>query len=185
MKMIAQLFISVFCILTFFGSPMQASEPVPYNVIARNLMKKTSERLQKKHCLHHGCVNGGMMGCVKLMGLEFHLSRAMDKDEARAMLIDCVQEFLEDINKDQTIRKYLQVYPFDTEHIEITIFMRTPEEGTLYYPDFSVVTARRGKIMYYAKDQEKEFGYKTKEEESFEDAVKIVQSQNPPQKLAE
>ena len=86
--MIAQLFISVFCILTFFGSPMQASEPVPYNVIARNLMKKTSERLQKKHCLHHGCVNGGMMGCVKLMGLEFHLSRAMDKDEARSIIVE-------------------------------------------------------------------------------------------------
>jgi len=183
--MIAKIFISVFCILTFFGRPMQASEAVPYDVIADKLMMQSSKRLAKKHNLHLAGLTGGMFGCIKLMGLSFQLSRPMNKDEARAMIVDCVQSFLEDVNKDESIKKHLQVYPFDAEHIEVTIYMRTPDEGALYYPDLTVVTARRGKITYYTKDSKIKFGYKTEEVESFEDAVKIVQSQNPPQTLPE
>ena len=183
--MIAKLFISVICFVTLFGSSMQASEPLPYDVIADKLMKQSSKRLEKKYKLHRAGITGGMFGCIKLMGLSFQLSRPMNKDEARAMIVDCVQSFLEDVNKDKTIRKYLQVYPFDAEHIEVTIYMRTPDEGALYYPDLTVVTARRGKITYYTKDSKIKFGYKTEEVESFEDAVKIVQSQNPRQTLPE
>ena len=183
--MIVKLIIPFICFLTLFGSAMQASEPIPYNLIARNLMKKTIERLEKKHHLHHGGVSGGMMGCVKWMGLQFHLSRTINKDEARAMVVDCMQEFLVDINQDESLRKYLQVYPFETKHIEITIYIRTSKEGTLYYPDLSVITAYRDKILFYTNDPEIEFKYKTREVESFEGAVKIVQSQNPSQTLIE
>lgn len=181
--MIFKLILVLVCLSTFSGILMEASAPLSYDLIADNLMKQSSKRLEKKHKLHLAGITGGMFGCVKLMGFSYQLSRPMNKDEARAVIIDCVQTFLEDVNKDESIKKYLQVYPFDAEHIEITIYMRTPEEGTLYYPDLSVVTARRGKIMYFTKDPDKEFGYKTEEEEFFEDAVKIVQSQSPPQMI--
>jgi len=183
--MIIKLILSIICILTLFGRPVQASTPLSYDVIAGNLMKTTADRLAIKHKLHLGGLTKGMMGCVKLMGFTFQLNRKMGKDEARAMLVNCVQEFLADINQNESLRKDLQVYPFDAKHVEIVIFLSTYDYGDLYYPDLSVIAARHGELTYFTHDSEHEFKYKTREVESFEDAVKIVQSQNPPQKLAE
>lgn len=173
------------CLSPLTGIQMQASEPFPYDVIARNIMIKASKRLAEKHSLRFCGVSGGMMGCVKLMGVTYQLNRSMDKIEARAVIVDCIQEILEDINQNEPVRKYLQVYPFDANHLDVSIFFGTANYGNLYYPDLKVVSAYRGKISYATKDPAIEFGYKTEEVESFEEAVKIVQSQPPPQTLLE
>jgi len=183
--MFNKLIIAIIYLFTFCGIAMKASEPLPYDVIAGSLMKTTADRLAIKHKLHLGGLTKGMMGCVKLMGFTFQLNRKMGKDEARAMLVNCVQEFLADINQNESLRKDLQVYPFDAKHVEIVIFLSTYDYGDLYYPDLSVIAARHGELTYFTHDSEHEFKYKTREVESFEDAVKIVESQNPPQKLAE
>jgi len=183
--MIAQLFIPFICILTFFGVPLKAQVTQDYVKIADDLLIKSSKRLAKKHGLRFCGISGGMMNCIKLMGVTYQLNRAMEKNEARTVVVNCVQEILADINQDESLRKDLQVYPFDAKHVKIVIFLSTYDYGDLYYPDLSVIAARHGELTYFTHDSEHEFKYKTREVESFEDAVKIVESQNPPQKLAE
>ena len=178
--MIVKLILSIICFLPFFGASLKAYEPPSYVKIADDIMIKASKRLAEKHGLHFCGISGGMMGCVKLMGVTYQLNRAMEKNEARTVVVNCVQEILADINQNEPVRKYLQVYPFDAYHLEVTIFFSTADYGNLYHPDLKVVSVYDGKISYVTKDPDKEFGYKTEEEESFEDAVKIVQSQNPP-----
>ena len=183
--MFNKLIMASFCLAPFFGVPLKAEVKQDYVKIADDLLIKSSKRLAQKHGLHFCGISGGMMGCVKLMGVTYQLNRAMKKNEARAVIVNCVQEILADINQNEPIRKYLQVYPFDPYHLEVSIFFSTTDHGKLFYPDLSVVTAYNGIIDYATNDPDDKFKYKTQEVESFEDAVKIVQSQNPPQKLAE
>ena len=181
--MIAKLFISVICFLPFFGVSLKAYESPSYVKIADDIMIKASKRLAEKHGLRFCGISGGMMGCVKLMGVTYQLNRLMEKNEARAVVVDCVQEILADINQDEPVRKYLQVYPFDANHLEVMILLSTPDMGTLYYPDLTVVNASKGKITYSTNDPNNKYQYKTRDSESFEDAVKIVESQNLPKML--
>lgn len=163
------------CLLPFFGIDMKADEP-RYVEIANKITNITIERLEKKHHLHCCGIKRGMNKSVELIGLDFQLNRIMEKNEARGMVVNCVQEFLADINRNEEIRKVLQVYPFDPEHIEVVIYLSTHDYGTIYHPDLAIVAARRGKITYSTNDPDNEFNFKSREVESFEEAVKIVQS---------
>jgi len=153
------------------------SEPYkaqPYDKIVDNIMSRASKRLVKKHNLRLIGIHEGMIGCVKMMGFSFQVFRPISKNEARAMVVDSVQDFLTDINQDEKIRQYLEVYPFDANHVEIMIFIKTPDFGTYYYPNLCVVTASRGNIRYSTNDPENKNRYKTEETESFADAVKLL-----------
>lgn len=175
-----KLLLSLICLLPIYGIPMQADE-FPYDKIANQIRQKTIEKLSNKYKLRPVGLKGGMQGCINIMGCDFQLNRKMEKDEARAMLVDCMQEFLADINKNVSIRKYLKVYPFDDKHFEVTIFLSTPDHDALYYPDYRVVSACNGQLSYFTKDPQIKYGYKSEEYETYKDAVKIVQGQQQPQ----
>lgn len=175
--MIYKLIMVCFCLLSTFGTPMQASEPVSYDKIALKLIKNASLRITKKHHISHIGTKVAMMDCVEFMGLHFQANRRLSKDEARNIVVNGARDFLADINQNEEIRKYLEIYPFDLQHIEIVIFINTPDNGTSYHPDLAVVAARRNKVTYATNDPQNEYKYKLEEEESFEDAVKILQNQ--------
>ena len=156
---------------------MQSNEPTPYVKIADNIIKTTSDRLSKKYQMHLMGVKSGMMGCVKLMGIHFQVNRSLSKEEARTIIVDSAQSFLEDINQNESIRPFLQVYPFDLKHIEIVVFISTLGNGTFYHPNLSVISVVDGKIEYSINDPDHKYRYKLEECESFEDAVKILQNQ--------
>jgi len=175
--MLNKLIMAFFCLQFFSGVHMQANEPIPYDKLANKIIKSASDRLSKKHHMELIGVKQGMMGCVKLIGFRFQVYRKLSKDEARAIVVDSAQDFLTEINQNESIRNYLQVYPFDLEHIEVVLFIDTPDRGTFYHPDLAVVAARRGQVTYTTNDPDHKYRYKLEEEESFEDALKIVQTQ--------
>jgi len=173
MKIICILILASICLLSINLMSVPYKAP-PYNKIVDNIMSRASKRLVKKHSMRLIGIHEGMMGCVKMMGFRFQVYRPLSKDEARAMVVDSIQDFLADINQDEKIRQYLEVYPFDLNHVDMMIFIDTPDYGTYYYPNLCVVTASRGNIRYSTNDPEKKYSYKTEETESFEDAVKIL-----------
>ena len=142
-------------------------------------MAKASKRLEKKYNMSLIGINEGMMGCVRLMGFSFQIYRPLDKNEARAIVVNSVQDFLAEINQDEKIRQYLEVYPFDVNHVEIVIFINTPDRGDFCHPNLSVVNASDGKIKYSTNDPENQYRYKSREHESFEDALKILNGNSP------
>ena len=175
--MIFKLITSSICLLSLFGGTMKANDPVPYDKIANQITNNSSDRLRKKYRMNIIGVKSGMMHCVNLMGIHFQVNRALSKEEARAIIVDCAKSFLADINQNESIRPFLKVYPFDLKHIEIIIFINTPDNGTFYHPDLSVVSVVDGKIGYDTNDPDHKYRYKLEETESFEDALKIVQTQ--------
>ena len=175
--MFIKLIMAILCLQSFSGISMHANEPVPYDKIASKIIKSASDRLSKKHHMEIIGVKQSMMGCVKLIGFRFQVYRKLSKDEARAIVIDCAQSFLAEINQNEAIRKDLQVYPFDSEHIEVVLFIDRPDRGTFYHPDLAVVATRRGQVTYTTNDPDHKYKYKSEETESFEEAVKILQNQ--------
>lgn len=175
--MISKLITAFSCLLIAFVASLQTAETVPYDKIADRIMKTTSDYLSKKHQIQLIGVKSSMKDSVKLMGLHFQVNRKLNKDEARSMIVECTQSFLANINQNEAIKKYLQIYPFDSKHIEIVIFIDRPDRGTFYYPDLAIVSVVDGKIEYTTNDSEIKYHYKTREFESFEDAVKILQNQ--------
>jgi hypothetical protein len=112
------------------------------------------------------------------MGLFFNKFGIMSKDEGRKMVVDCVNEFLREINSDPKMQPFLITNPFTALNVEIHIYVYTSDKKDLFYPNIRVFTAARGKIRYATKTPEIKFGYYTDEEESFEEAVQIVEARD-------
>ncbi len=147
--------------------------------ILDTIMIRTSKRLETKHNMKLMGIGEGMMESVKTMCFRFQINRPLEKSEARAIVVDSVLDFLADINQDQEIRQYLDISPFDVNHVEVFLFINTPEQGAFYHPNLSVVSAYMGEIIYSTNDPDKpKITYKSHEIESFEDAVKILQGEN-------
>jgi hypothetical protein len=182
MKIMCFVILMLVCILPFNMVSREPYKKPPYDKIVNDIMSRSGKRLAKKHGLRQIGIAEGMMGCVQLMGFSFQMYRKIDKNEARALVVDCVQDFLADINQDEEIRQYLEVYPFDANHVEIDIYINTPDRGDFFHPNLSVVSATDGKIKYSTKDPKNRNKYKTREIETFEEAVEILKGecqQNP------
>jgi hypothetical protein len=178
MKIMFVFIVFLVCFLPLNIYSGESYTPPPYDKIVNVIMSRSGKRLAKKHGLRQIGITEGMMDCVRLMGFSFQIFRSMDKQESRAMLVDCVQDFLSDINGEEKIRPYLEVYPFDANHVEITIYLKTPDRGSFYHPNFTVVTAYKGEIVYSTVDQ-KTNKYKSQEVETFEEAVEILKGECP------
>lgn len=115
----------------------------------------------------------------KEVGLHFEMFRIVSKDESRKMLVDCVEEMLKEINSNPQLQPYLQPSPFTVANIEIAIFIRHPDGQYAYHPDLGILTVRGGVIRYSTDipEMRHKYGFYTEEKESYEDALKIVQSQ--------
>lgn len=146
--------------------------------LAHSAMNKTKLTLENRYNLKSvGWSEGGDSGFYKRIGLHFRIYRIITKDEGRKILIDGVGELLKEINAVPQLQPFLNPSPFMPENVEITILDFQPNGKTAYYPDILVFSANDGKIQYKTKIPEKEFGYYTKEEETYEEALNIVRSQ--------
>lgn len=166
------IFLLIFLFLSSCGYyPPQAK----YVLIADKVRNKASEKLAKKHCMFIIATIDGMMDQVNKLGVMFELYQPLKKDEAREIIVDCVIEFLDDINNNLEIRPYLVNYPFTLENIEIAIFPKMSYNVEAYDPYINVVSNIKGKIKYATVSPEDTFKYKMVEYEDFEEALRIVQ----------
>jgi len=175
MKLISSIILVFVGIIPMIGFADNCRK-MSYDEISNNLMAKTSQHLEKKYRMKQ--IGFGKAG-RKTLSLSFQIRRPLEKKEARTILVDSVQEFFKDVNHDEKIRQYLDVYPFSAKNIEVLIFIHKPDGSNFYHPNLSVVSASEGEIVYSTDDPENENRYKSEETESFEDAVKILKSETP------
>jgi len=146
------IYLLIFAIITILPMNCNSFEEPHYVKLADNIVSKVNKRLLDKHNLRCCGIKTGMAGSVNLIGLQFQINRMLCKDAARAMIVDCVQELLNAINQDEKIRPYLQVYPFDAQHVEIVFYFSTHNYGDVFYPNLSVVDACNNEITYSTND---------------------------------
>lgn len=115
------------------------------------------------------------------IGLQFQIFRPLSKDEGRKILIDSAEELLTAINTTPEMLSFLEPSPFTYLNVEIVIFTYHSNGQSTYYPDIAVFADRRGIIRFATEREDMKYDYYTEEEETFEEALKIVQAQAQPQ----
>ena len=71
-----------------------------------------SSVLQKRHNLQIVGVYESGMDCIKGLGFSFQILKPLNRNDARRIVVDCVEEFINELNHDEEIRPYLKNYPY-------------------------------------------------------------------------
>lgn len=147
-------------------------------LLANQISLQTTDILEKRYGLRF-CGAGGSYDFnkkkTKTLKLCFQLFRVIDKNACRKMIVDCIEEFVDAINKNDEIKQYLSDTPFTVNNVEIVVYIYNSNHGNVYDPDICIVDSTEGVIRFYTKDPEgKQKPYKSITEESFAEALAIV-----------
>jgi len=160
----------------FFGGREIDTRP-HHEVIGDRVQAEAIGYIAKKYNLELAGIGGGMMGCIRRMDVAFGIKKPLDKDEARALLVNVVEDFLRIVNADEEVKPYLVHVPFTAKNLSVVIFIYTPDGRTVYYPNLSHVSVSGDKVFFRSADVDVYAEYKIKESELYEEAFETVKQQ--------
>lgn len=162
-------------VLTMSGNRAFSHVSPPSIAMTEKLENRVAPLIEKKYKMRL-CGSGGGMpdGIVNMLALSFDSYRTISIEEARPILVDCINIYMNAVNEDKELKPYLKNAPFTPENIEISIYFNSPRGEEVYDPYLSIASTLCGKLIYRTKEKGKIFGYKSEVIESYEDAVKIL-----------
>ncbi|MCH9631870.1 MAG: hypothetical protein S4CHLAM6_01880 [Chlamydiae bacterium] len=169
--MLGMLFSSL-CSCTEIHPPKPKNEKVQ---LAEQMMNYCAKALSERHQMLQCGDGGAMMYEIEDLFLAFTIYRQLSKEEARAILIDCAHEVISSVNQCPEIQKYLLPGGFTEKSVQIQIYIK-PNKQDNYYPDLGVCSYNFGKLAFSTYDDEKPYGYKTDEEEMYQEAISHLES---------
>ena len=115
---------------------------------------------------------------LNLLSVDFESYQKMGIPEARKILVDCVQEFLIEINASEELKQYLAVYPFTAKNIGVLIQF-TDKKRPIYMSPPSLAVARidKEKLAYIINIVETDRLERIKEE-TYEEALQILEKKD-------
>ena len=169
---VSRLLVSLFFLLFFVdlsaGNILDDQIPEP-DRIAFEIINETVDILTKKYPLE--LCGTGMNGKFEYLEISFEVSKILDRQKAREMLIDCVEIFLEKINTNEKIQPYLIAKPFTFENAGIVFFIRDEKNNRVFHPAITVAACSSHGISFRTKEKENIFQYKEVYEETHEEAL--------------
>ena len=191
-------------VLLFITTSITAKEtPTPeYLLHVKQISKPFIAEMEKKYDLICIGTGGGLSRNVEKIDIVFVAYRKSTIEESRKIIVSGVQTLVNELNTHEKIRPFLAQHPFQPNNIGISISFRNRKEN--HYTDGSValVFNAKNKIFYQAatmmtrmsggfsdlRNPKNPIHYPLKEEtdlelidldeESFEEAVKIVEAQS-------
>lgn len=171
------IFIIIFAPLSFSFTFFKSKKPRDYEVIANEITAKVAKRLTKKHQMDWIGEGGGMMGSVYMLGLSFQIHHPLVRNEARELIVDCVQELLAAVNTNEEIRPFLKDYPFTAKNVQILIFSNYPNGKEAYDPYISVVSVATSDDIFFSTTEPNKNSYKNRYRESYSEALAMLKNQ--------
>jgi hypothetical protein len=149
-----------------------------FDKIANSITIKTADQLEQKY----GVVGSGFglsapEGKVKKMILDLRIYHILTFDEARKLLVNCVEEYIFEINNNPEIQSFLEEVPFTKNQVEVGLFILSEDGGEIFDPNVAVASLYKGEIEYNTNDPINKYKYKNTIVESYEEAKKIVEEQ--------
>ncbi len=159
-------------------SQLQPPEPMRF---ALDQIEVTSQRLKKSYQIQP--IGYGMKQEFLVLEISFEVRRKISKEEARALLLTCAQEFMDDINANEKLRPYLLEYPFTLSNVGIEFYFRNQDGTFLYDPDLSFAACLPEGFVFSTTDPVKQCGFKEFSTETHEEALALIKESAPPLKL--
>lgn len=171
-----KLIIFLLFICMFQNIDLKADEIDKEDRIAIGINLEIVELFEKKYKLTLGGTQISGPREIKLMGLMFDLKQSLDKDEARKLIVETTEKYLEKINSNVEIRPYLSNYPYTLKNVTISIFLHDDKGELFYTPKIGVVSSSDGLIEYQRWTKIEDYYDIAEETELFEEAAKKVKN---------
>lgn len=174
-------FICLFCflmsILSFNLITNNSSLPKQDQISDRTIIRFSKEMKAKRNLLIWG-IGGGADNGVWLLTVSFGMYHApLTKDEARKLIVGCVEDFLTTINQDEELKPYLKTYPFTSKNVELNIFLYGPDKSRILSPYIADISSTEGIIYYGINDPNNQYKYLSRTSETYEEALAILKKQ--------
>ena len=168
------LFIAtIFCFSC--GSDVSSSQKVYKQAIA-HLHQQNLSAVNAQANLQVEGVGGAFLHDIKGLTYRFSTSDPLDLEEARTRMVSLVCSVLDSSNSDKAAQKYFHSYPLVTENLDLSIRSQ-PAIDYGSETDIALVMLAHG-VIYYDVMPEPHSQYKQVHQETFEEAVRIVESEN-------
>ena len=180
MKKAAVLILGVIMIsiLSSFISSLFGSSISPKRKIAYQITNELGKKLKTKYGLNFmGISEEAPDGKYKCIGIELSFPKILTKDEGRALLLNCVQDVLKSFNSHPEFEQHMVNVPFTGKNIIVNFYIRPPKNPDVYHPDYIGFSFFNNNLWYYTAIPENPYQYHTKEKETYEEAMKIVEAQ--------
>ena len=167
------IFAAIIFAMAFAIYLRQPKEP-QYCKYANKVAKSFRHSVKERYHLIPMSYGGSFMGNISEISQTF---RAMDKnysiEQARELVINCSEDFLDRINQDEKIKPYLAQYPFPNNRIRMQISFYNKNRERVSSDNIALVGLGNDKIYYCIYDRESEKLVDI-HEEMYEEAVRIV-----------
>lgn len=173
--------IGVLCLifLLYIAFSVYDSRPEGVKLVHRALYN-VSKILKGRYQLYYiGMAEAGTEEHYTKIGIELQIFHLLSKDEGRKMLLDAIEVLLKELNSNPKILPYLKPSPFTVANIQLSIHVYHPDGKSTHSPEIGVFYSSKG-LLEYGTNIEKPgypYGYISLEKESYEEALKIVESQ--------
>ncbi len=168
------LFGMLVCLVSSCGEPNHIIDD-PVTIARHRVIAKTARELQDKFNLHAIGIAGGnnRENKIRLIGIYFEYDNKVTKEEARKLLIESTQIFLDNIATDQDLQQYLIEQPYTYKNIELTIGFKNPDGSPIYHPDLGIISINKGITIYYTTTAEKPLLFESVIREPYEETLKL------------
>ncbi|MES2344556.1 MAG: hypothetical protein V4494_01265 [Chlamydiota bacterium] len=169
------LFVVGYMFVTHADLTRSMDERINMNKLANQISSDFSKKMEKKFGFKLYGLGGGGDCDLNTFSLHFQCPMILDLCEARNLIIEITQNFLDIVNSDKNIKPYLRVYPFTVNNLDFiigfTIKNTYPIEGKIAFIGFN-----NGKINYATYDHEKKI-LKTIFRETYDEALNAVEQE--------
>lgn len=172
-KIIYLLILLIFFQNNSFAMSEKSFETSELNYTSDHVIVDFAKKMQKKNLYACGISGREDKGKIIDFKVSFQYGRILDIPSARSLIVETVLLFVEEINNNKEVHKYLYHYPFTSNDVIVTIL-----------PDFSIlsdkecassviVKAYLGRINYCVDDGVAR-PFVDLHQETFEEARKIL-----------
>jgi hypothetical protein len=146
-----------------------------YTENSNRVIKSHAKLMQKQYGLNLGGTGGSGPTDIVTLYLYYEQDRTSNVGHARKLYVSIIESLIKIVNADKEIRPYLRDFPFTYQNCDITLsFSKRDEFGT---GSLSMVALCGKDILYYTLINGRN---EVTHEEPYEEALKIVQSNNSP-----
>ena len=144
----------LFSVISLPCCSKKPSEPI-YCQYADDITHPYIAYVSKKYQLYCYGQGGGFLQNVNKIILYFeNQNKKLDVEQSRILIVNCVEELLQRINKYERIRPYLQNYPFTNKEIKISIAFYNKTEKRVEQKYIAFIFIKNGKLTYCSYNHE-------------------------------
>ena len=166
--------ITSFIVASFLALYPLQSEITPENeMIAHKISLETAKELHSRLNIEPIGVGGGMVGTIQTLSLSFRSYQILSLENARKLLIECVDTYLKKINTSSEVQPFLAEVPFTAHRVNLMFLVLEKNDHFKGANSLANFYIDNGKIVY------KKYNTTTQKlekvhEESYEEALAIV-----------